>query len=178
MSKHARSSRGSRLTRPGPGNGRYLLAATAYNRRSSPDANTRVDRYAAYTINERGRRPDAHRVTEESRPSKALGGSTRPPDSRRPGDAQLATTARHTRYTSRVARQKLEKTNAIRLLDQRRVPYEALAYDPAIHSAVEVAEALGVPPERVYKTLVVLHEAPGRKPLLVMIAGPHELDMR
>ncbi len=77
-----------------------------------------------------------------------------------------------------MARQKLDKTNAMRLLDQRRVAYEALAYDPAIHSAVEVADVLGVPPERVYKTLVVLHEAPGRRPLLVMIAGPDELDLR
>ena len=83
-----------------------------------------------------------------------------------------------TGYTVPVARQKLDKTNAMRLLDQRRVAYEALTYDPAIHSAVEVADVLGVPPERVYKTLVVLPEAPGRKPLLVMIAGPDELDMR
>ncbi len=44
-----------------------------------------------------------------------------------------------------MARQKLDKTNAMRLLDQRRVAYETLAYDPAIHSAVEVADALGVP---------------------------------
>lgn len=77
-----------------------------------------------------------------------------------------------------MARQKLEKTNAMRLLDQRRVPYQALTYDPAIHSAVEVADVLGVPPDQVYKTLVALPEAPGRKPLLVMIAGPDELDMR
>ncbi len=77
-----------------------------------------------------------------------------------------------------MGRQKLDKTNAMRLLDQRRAAYEALAYDPAIHSAVVVADVLGVPPERVYKTLVVLHEAPGRRPLLVMIAGPDELDMR
>ncbi len=77
-----------------------------------------------------------------------------------------------------MARQKLDKTNAMRLLDQRRVPYEALVYDPAIHSAVEVAEVLGVLPERVYKTLVVLPEAAGRRPLLVMIAGPDELDPR
>ena len=74
---------------------------------------------------------------------------------------------------------KVDKTNAVRLLDARRVEYEALAYDPAIHSAVEVAAVLGVPPERVYKTLVVLHEsAPGRRPLLVMVAGDRELDLR
>ena len=77
-----------------------------------------------------------------------------------------------------MAQQKLEKTNAIRLLDAKRVPYEALTYDAEIHSAVSVAEALGVPPERVYKTLVVLREEHGSRPLLVMVAGPDELDLR
>jgi Cys-tRNA(Pro)/Cys-tRNA(Cys) deacylase len=77
-----------------------------------------------------------------------------------------------------VARQKLEKTNAIRLLDAKRVPYEALSYDADIHSAVSVADALGAPPEQVYKTLVVLREEAGARPLLVMVAGPEELDLR
>ena len=77
-----------------------------------------------------------------------------------------------------MARPKLDKTNAIRLLEAKRVPYEALTYDPETHSAVGVAEALGVPPEQVYKTLVVLDEGPGSRPLLVMIAGPDELDHR
>ena len=83
-----------------------------------------------------------------------------------------------------MARPKLDKTNAIRLLEAKRVPYEALTYDPEIHSAVGVAEALGVPPEQVYKTLVVLDEGPGSRPLLVMIAEvalepalqPHEIE--
>ena len=73
---------------------------------------------------------------------------------------------------------KLEKTNAIRLLEARGVGYEALTYDPAIHSAAEVAEVLGVPPERVYKTLVVLNEAAPKHPLLVMVAGDLEVDLR
>ena len=77
-----------------------------------------------------------------------------------------------------MARQKVEKTNAIRLLEAKRVPYEALSYDGEIHSAISVAEALGVPPEQVYKTLVVLREESGTRPLLVMIAGPDELDLR
>src|SRR4051812_11299947 len=77
-----------------------------------------------------------------------------------------------------MARAKLEKTNAIRLLDQKRVAYEVLTYDAEIHSAVAVADVLGVPAEQVYKTLVVLAEPSGRKPLLVMIAGPEELDPR
>jgi Cys-tRNA(Pro)/Cys-tRNA(Cys) deacylase len=77
-----------------------------------------------------------------------------------------------------VARQKLDKTNAVRYLDAQRVPYEALSYDAEIHSAVGVAEALGVPADRVYKTLVVLSEERGARPYLVMIAGPDELDFR
>lgn len=38
------------------------------------------------------------------------------------------------------------KTNAMRVLDAHQVAYEAHYYDPARHSAVEVAELLGVPP--------------------------------
>ncbi|HEY8476142.1 MAG TPA: aminoacyl-tRNA deacylase [Chloroflexota bacterium] len=68
------------------------------------------------------------------------------------------------------------KTNAMRALDARRVPYEALTYDEAIHSAVGVALALGLPANQVYKTLVVLRER-GR-PLLVMVPGNAEIDLR
>jgi Cys-tRNA(Pro)/Cys-tRNA(Cys) deacylase len=70
----------------------------------------------------------------------------------------------------------VDKTNAMRLLEQWKVPYTALEYPTEVHSAVEVAEVLGVPPEMVYKTLVVLRER-GR-PLLVMVAGPREIDLR
>jgi Cys-tRNA(Pro)/Cys-tRNA(Cys) deacylase len=70
----------------------------------------------------------------------------------------------------------MEKTNALRLLDRQKVAYTALEYAPETHSAVEVAEVLGVAPEMVYKTLVVLRER-GR-PLLVMIAGPRQIDPR
>jgi Cys-tRNA(Pro)/Cys-tRNA(Cys) deacylase len=77
-----------------------------------------------------------------------------------------------------MVRSKLNKTNAIRLLDARGVRYEVLTYDPEIHSAVEVAKVFGLSADRVYKTLVVLHEAAGRRPLLVMIAGDRELDPR
>jgi|DewCreStandDraft_2_1066082.scaffolds.fasta_scaffold00019_86 Cys-tRNA(Pro)/Cys-tRNA(Cys) deacylase len=71
---------------------------------------------------------------------------------------------------------RVEKTNAMRLLDARKVPYEIYTYDPAIHSAVEVAAVLGLPPEQVYKTLVMLRER-GR-PLLVMVPGNAEVDPR
>jgi Cys-tRNA(Pro)/Cys-tRNA(Cys) deacylase len=64
----------------------------------------------------------------------------------------------------------------MRVLEQRGVPYTALAYAPEIHSAVEVAGVLGVPPAMVYKTLVLLRDR-GR-PLLVMVAGPCQIDLR
>jgi Cys-tRNA(Pro)/Cys-tRNA(Cys) deacylase len=71
----------------------------------------------------------------------------------------------------------MEKTNAMRLLEQRKVAYTPLEYPVEGHvSAVEVAALLGAPPAMVYKTLVVLRER-GR-PLLVMIAGPRDLDPR
>ena len=70
----------------------------------------------------------------------------------------------------------VEKTNAMRLLEQRRVPYEAFTYSPEIHAADEVARVLGFPPSEVYKTLVVLREK--GKPLLVMVAGDREIELR
>jgi Cys-tRNA(Pro)/Cys-tRNA(Cys) deacylase len=70
----------------------------------------------------------------------------------------------------------MDKTNAMRLLDARKVPYETVTYDPAIHSATEAALAYGAAPAEVYKTLVLLREH-GR-PLLVMVAGDQEVDLR
>ena len=70
------------------------------------------------------------------------------------------------------------KTNAMRVLDQRKIAYEAHEYSPEIHSAVEAAQAMGRSPERVYKTLVVMRDTPRAKPLLVMSPGDRELDLR
>ena len=70
------------------------------------------------------------------------------------------------------------KTNAMRVLDQRKITYEIHEYSPEIHSAVEAAQAMARPPERVYKTLVVMRDTPRAKPLLVMVPGDRELDLR
>lgn len=75
-----------------------------------------------------------------------------------------------------MAKQQHIKTNAMRALDARHIPYTTFTYPDTIHSAKEVAELLGESPERVYKTLVVLADA-DRK-LLVVTPGDHELDMR
>jgi len=71
------------------------------------------------------------------------------------------------------------KTNVTRLLDSRKVAYETAEYDGStFHSAEEVAALIGVPADQVYKTIVVLREDKGRKPLLVMAPGPREIDLK
>ena len=71
------------------------------------------------------------------------------------------------------------KTNSMRLLDSRKVSYEVYEYSPEIHSAVEAAQAICKPAEMVYKTLVVMRDLlPRAKPLLVMVPGDRELDLR
>ena len=73
-------------------------------------------------------------------------------------------------------KQRQPRLNSMRLLDANRVHYEPVVFSPDIHSATEVAEVVGIDPAMVYKTLVVLRAA-GR-PLLVMIAGNRELDLK
>lgn len=55
------------------------------------------------------------------------------------------------------------KTNAMRLLEQAGIAFRAFEYpadDPA-QTAVDVAEAVGLPPEQVFKTLTVRGEKRG-----------------
>ena len=70
----------------------------------------------------------------------------------------------------------VEKTNAMRLLDAHHVQYAVYTFSPDIHSATGVAAALALAPEEVYKTLVLVR--PSGKALLVMIAGPREIDLK
>jgi Cys-tRNA(Pro)/Cys-tRNA(Cys) deacylase len=72
------------------------------------------------------------------------------------------------------------KNNVTRLLDSRKVAHTVhlYDYDAGVRSAVEVAEAIGLPPERVFKTLVALPADPGQKPMLVIIPGPDILDLK
>lgn len=71
------------------------------------------------------------------------------------------------------------RNNVTRLLDQRRVWYQPVEYDPtAFHSATEVAAMVGAPPEQVFKTIVVLREERGKRPLLVIVPGDGEVDLK
>lgn len=71
-----------------------------------------------------------------------------------------------------------EKTQAMRTLEGKRINYEAIEYPDDRRDAVEIAVLLGVPPAQVFKTLVVLPPQSGKKPLLVMIPAPAQLDLK
>ena len=68
--------------------------------------------------------------------------------------------------------------NVTRLLDSRRIPYRVhlYTYGEGLHSATEVADAIGLPAACVFKTLVALPDAPGRKPILAVIPGPRIVE--
>jgi Cys-tRNA(Pro)/Cys-tRNA(Cys) deacylase len=70
------------------------------------------------------------------------------------------------------------KPLVVRMLQQRRVAFELLAFDATIRDAPLVAKETGMPPESVYKTLVVEMEPPKGKPLLVMMPSNAELDLK
>ena len=54
-----------------------------------------------------------------------------------------------------MAKHKEEKTNVMRTLEQKKIPYTAHSYDPdGPIDVVSVAQTLGQPAERVFKTLV------------------------
>jgi len=72
------------------------------------------------------------------------------------------------------------KNNVTRFLDSQKVSYQLFTYDydAGVHSAVEVAAAIGLPVLQVFKTLVALADDPHRKPLLVLVPGPDTLDLK
>ena len=73
---------------------------------------------------------------------------------------------------------KTTKTNAARLLDQLKIPYELRAYevDPNDLTAISVAHKIGLPPEQVFKTLVTV--TADREHLFAIVPGDSELDLK
>jgi Cys-tRNA(Pro)/Cys-tRNA(Cys) deacylase len=67
--------------------------------------------------------------------------------------------------------------NVTRMLDARKVKYAAFEMPAEKLSAVETARMLGVHAQMVFKTIVAVREKPA-KPLLVVIPGDHELDLK
>lgn len=77
-----------------------------------------------------------------------------------------------------MAKKKIQKTNAARILDRCGISYELLTYpvDESDLSAVHVAEVTGIPLERLYKTLVVRGDRTGI--FMAVVPGGGELDLK
>lgn len=70
-----------------------------------------------------------------------------------------------------------EKTNAVRLLTQKKLNFQTHDYtDSGAVSAVEVAEALGQEPQRMFKTLVT--EGRSGAHYVFLVPAPAELDLK
>src|SRR5512136_2294966 len=70
------------------------------------------------------------------------------------------------------------KTNAVRLLERAGIPFELRSYrvDDEYLTAEEVATALKVPPEMVFKTLITQGDRTGH--LFALIPAGTELDLK
>ncbi len=67
--------------------------------------------------------------------------------------------------------------NVTRFLDSRKVSYTALETPPEKLGALETAHLLNVEPASVFKTIVVTRDKP-KKPLLVVVPGPSNVDLK
>ncbi|MFZ2098334.1 MAG: YbaK/EbsC family protein [Anaerolineales bacterium] len=67
--------------------------------------------------------------------------------------------------------------NVTRLLDAKKIPYQVFELPADKLGALETAQILHVPPEQVYKTIVVKREGKG-KPILAIVSGTAEVDIK
>lgn len=67
--------------------------------------------------------------------------------------------------------------NVTRLLDSRKIKYQAYETPAEKLGAMETARFLNIPPETVFKTIVVTREKP-KKPLLAVVPGPSSVDLK
>lgn len=77
-----------------------------------------------------------------------------------------------------MAKQKIEKTNAARLLDRAKIKYELIPYlvDENDLAAGHVAEQLGEDIQTVFKTLVLVGDKSGY--IVCVVPGNHEVDLK
>jgi Cys-tRNA(Pro)/Cys-tRNA(Cys) deacylase len=73
-----------------------------------------------------------------------------------------------------------KKTQAVRLLEAEGVAHRVTVYDDAgeFHTGEEAAALVGAPAEAVYKTLVVLRDPPGGRPLLVILPVAAQANLK
>ena len=72
----------------------------------------------------------------------------------------------------------MTKTNAMRMLDAAKIPYQVLEYevDESDLSGIHIAEELGFPREKMFKTLVAKGDKTG--PLVFCLPVAEEIDLR
>lgn len=72
----------------------------------------------------------------------------------------------------------MKKTNAARILDRLKINYELIGYevDESDLSAVHLAEAAGIPVDKVFKTLVLEGDKNGY--FVCIIPGGEEIDLK
>jgi len=71
----------------------------------------------------------------------------------------------------------MKPNNVTRLLDSHHIPYTTFELPAEKLGALEAARLMGVPPEQVFKTIVVTREGKG-KPILALTPGPAEVDLK
>ena len=69
------------------------------------------------------------------------------------------------------------KNNVIRMLNSRGIPYQVYELPAEKIGAIEAAQIMGIDPELVYKTIVVERRG-GAKPILALVPGPREVDLK
>lgn len=70
----------------------------------------------------------------------------------------------------------MEKTNVMRLLGQKKIPYEAHSYDSSVTEGTKVAELVGKPQEHTFKTLVT--ESNTKEHFVFVIPVAESLDLK
>ncbi|MFN2116953.1 MAG: aminoacyl-tRNA deacylase [Candidatus Promineifilaceae bacterium] len=70
-----------------------------------------------------------------------------------------------------------KKTLAMKLLDGKKISYNAYSYPDNLRDAEEVAQALDLPFERVFKTLVISRPKPDKN-ILAMVPANRQLDLK
>ncbi len=66
--------------------------------------------------------------------------------------------------------------NVTRLLDSKKIPYQAFETPAVKLGADETARVLGLDPNLVYKTIIITR--PKGKPILAVIPGPRRVDLK
>jgi Cys-tRNA(Pro)/Cys-tRNA(Cys) deacylase len=77
-----------------------------------------------------------------------------------------------------LAKKKIQKTNAIRLVEQKKIAYKEheYAWSEDDLGAGHVSEQVAIAPARIFKTLVAVGNKTG--PVVAVIPSDHELDLK